>query len=122
MGNPFVHAELNSTDVAKAKGFYGQLFDWKLEDMQMPEMTYTIIKVGEGSYGVGGGIMKQMIPGAPSTWVPYVGVDDLKAATAKAKSLGAEIMVENMEVPSMGWLSIFKDPTGAITGLWQPKM
>jgi predicted enzyme related to lactoylglutathione lyase len=122
MGNPFVHAELNSTDPATAKSFYGQLCDWQLEDMQMPEMTYTVVKVGENGHGIGGGIMKQMMPGAPSMWVPYIGVSDLKTATAKAKSLGADIMVENQEVPNMGWLSIFKDPTGAITGLWQAKM
>jgi predicted enzyme related to lactoylglutathione lyase len=35
MGNPFVHVELMSTDVAKAKSFYGKLFDWNLEDMDM---------------------------------------------------------------------------------------
>jgi len=40
MGNPFVHVELMSTDVGKAKDFYGKLFDWKLEDMPMPDMTY----------------------------------------------------------------------------------
>jgi predicted enzyme related to lactoylglutathione lyase len=122
MGNPFVHAELNSTDVAKAKEFYGKLFDWTLEDMSMPDMTYTIIKVGEHQYGVGGGMMKQMVPGAPSMWVPYIGVDDIKKATEKVKSLGGKVMVENQEVPNMGWLSIFTDPTGAITGLWQAKM
>ena len=37
MGNPFVHAELMTTDVAKAKAFYGKLFDWQLEDTQMPK-------------------------------------------------------------------------------------
>ena len=73
MGNPFVHAELNTTDVDKAKAFYQKLFDWKLEDMPMEEgMTYTIIGVGEGT---GGGMMKQMIPGAPSDWMPYVAVE-----------------------------------------------
>jgi predicted enzyme related to lactoylglutathione lyase len=30
MANPFVHVELNTTDVGKAKTFYGKLFDWKL--------------------------------------------------------------------------------------------
>ena len=29
MPNPFVHVELNTTDSAKAKAFYGELFDWK---------------------------------------------------------------------------------------------
>ena len=51
MGNPFVHVELMSTDVGKAKTFYGKLFDWKLEDIDMGDMTYTMIKVGEGTGG-----------------------------------------------------------------------
>ena len=47
MGNPFVHVELNTTDTAKAKEFYGSLFDWTLEDVSMGVMgTYTLIKVG----------------------------------------------------------------------------
>jgi Bleomycin resistance protein-like N-terminal len=33
MGNPFVHVELDTADVARAKSFYGQLFHWKLEEM-----------------------------------------------------------------------------------------
>jgi hypothetical protein len=49
MTNPFVHVELNPTDVAKAKEFYGSLFDWKLEDVPMGVMgTYTTIGVGGG--------------------------------------------------------------------------
>ena len=40
MPNPFVHVELNTTDVAKAKSFYGGLFDWQLEDMPMPELDF----------------------------------------------------------------------------------
>lgn len=118
MGNAFVHAELNTTDVDKAKAFYGNLFDWKLEDMPMEGMTYTTIGVGEGT---GGGMMKQMIPGAPSAWMPYVGVEDIQAATKKAKSLGATILRDVTEVKGMGWLSIFTDPTGAMIGLWQAK-
>lgn len=117
MANPFVHVELATTDPEKAKGFYGKLFDWKLEDMQMgPEMTYTMIQPGEGT---GGGLMKQLMPGAPSAWLAYVIVDDVKAATEKAKSLGARVMKDVAEVPGMGWFSIITDPTGAALGLWQ---
>src|SRR5258708_6637696 len=119
MANPFVHVELATTDVAKAKGFYQSLFDWKLSDVDVGGgMTYTLINVGEGT---GGGMMKQMIPGAPSAWLAYVLVDDSKAATAKAKALGATVMRDVMEVMEEGWLSIVTDPTGAALGLWQPK-
>ena len=89
MANPFVHVELNTTDVNKAKAFYGKLFDWKLEDMPMSGGSYTMIQVGEGT---GGGMMKHPVSGAPSAWLAYVLVDDIGAATQKAKSLGATVM------------------------------
>lgn len=117
MANPFVHVELMTTDVGKAKEFYGKLFAWKLEDV--PGMDYTIINVGEGT---GGGLMKIPMPGMSSSWMAYVLVDDLAASTEKAKSLGASIVKEITEVPGMGSFSVMIDPTGAALAMWQPKM
>jgi predicted enzyme related to lactoylglutathione lyase len=116
MANPFVHVELNTTDVSKAKAFYGSLFNWTLEDMQSPGGGYTMIKVGEGT---GGGIMKHPVPGAPSAWLAYVLVDDIAASTKKAKSLGATVMKDVTEVIGMGSFSVLIDPTGAAIALWQ---
>ena len=119
MANPFVHIELNTTDVPAAKSFYQSLFSWKLQDMDMGEgFTYTMIDVGEGT---GGGMMKHPCPGAPSTWIPYALVDDIAAATEKAKSLGAKVIRDVTPVTDMGWFSIITDPTGAVIGLWQSK-
>jgi uncharacterized protein len=118
MANPFVHIELNTTDPAEAKNFYGHLFDWKLEDVQMGPDTYTMIKVGEGT---GGGLMKHPKPGAPSAWLAYVLVDDVAAATKKAQSLGATVAMDVTEVPGAGWFSVIIDPTGAALGLWKAK-
>ena len=116
MANPFVHVELNTTDLPKAESFYSKLFEWKLESMPGGGDPYTLIRVGDG---VGGGMMKHPIPGAPSTWLAYVLVDDIHAATSKAKSLGAEVKKDVTEVPGMGWFSIIADPTGAALGLWK---
>jgi len=120
MANPFVHVELNTNDVAKAKSFYGKLFDWKLEDIASEATggTYTLIGVGEGT---GGGLMKNPMPNAPSMWLAYVLVDDIEASTKKAKSLGGKVMKDVTEVMDMGWLSIIVDPTGAMLGLWKAK-
>lgn len=118
MANPFVHVELATTDIGKAKQFYGKLFDWKLEDMPMPDGSYTLIDVGEGT---GGGMMKHPMPGAPSMWMAYVLVDDIEAATEKARSLGAQVMRDVTPVQEMGFFSIIVDPTGAHLGLWQSK-
>lgn len=118
MGNPFVHVELMANDTAKAKTFYGKMFDWKLDDMPMGDMTYTMIGVGEGT---GGGMMKNPIPNAPSMWMAYILVDDVAAATAKAKSLGASVMKDVTQVAGAGSFSIINDPTGAMIGLWEQK-
>jgi uncharacterized protein len=119
MANPFVHVELNTTDVDKAKQFYGRLFDWQMEDVEMgPSGRYTMIKTGTGT---GGGIMKHPMPGEPSSWLAYVEVEDVAASTRKAKSLGARVIKDVTEVPGAGWLSIISDPNGAVLGLWKPK-
>lgn len=116
MPNPFCHVELNTTDLKKAKDFYSQLFNWKLEDM--PDGSYTMIRVGEGT---GGGMMNNPVPGAPSFWLSYVLVDDIQAATKKAKSLGGTVMREVTEIPGYGSFSVLADPTGAHFALWKPK-
>jgi predicted enzyme related to lactoylglutathione lyase len=118
MPNPFVHVELNTTDLDRAKAFYGKLFDWTLEDMPMPDGTYTVIKVGQGT---GGGMMKHPMPGAPSMWLAYVAVDDIHAYTGKVKELGGKVLVEVQEIPSVGWFSVIMDPTGAALALFKPK-
>jgi predicted enzyme related to lactoylglutathione lyase len=116
MPNPFCHVELNTTDLPKAKDFYKKLFDWQLEDM--PDGSYTMIRVGEGT---GGGMMKNPIPGAPSFWLSYVLVDDIQASTKKAKSLGASVMKDVTEITGYGSFSVLADPTGAHFALWKPK-
>jgi uncharacterized protein len=121
MLNPFVHVELNTPEPEKAKDFYSKLFQWQLEDMPNPAVpndTYTMIRVGQGTEG---GIRKQ-VPGGPTGWLAYVLVEDIHASTQQAKSLGAQVMKDVMEVPGTGWLSIIRDPTGAVLGMWQPEM
>jgi len=117
MANPFVHVELHTGDLTRAKAFYSALFDWNLQDMPMPGGgSYTMINVGEGT---GGGMMGD--PGVPPHWLAYVGVDDVVATTAKAKSLGATLVQDVLEVGDYGWMSIITDPTGATFALWQAK-
>ena len=119
MGNPFVHIELTTDDVDKAKKFYSALFDWKLTDMPMPDGgTYTMIEVGEGT---GGGMFKNPMPGVPPFWLAYIKVPDVEAATKKAEKLGAKVHKTKTQAGDFGWFSIVADPTGAVFALWQAK-
>jgi predicted enzyme related to lactoylglutathione lyase len=117
MANPFVHIELSTDDLSKAKEFYRGVFGWKLSDMPMgPGMTYTMVDVGTG---VGGGMQAKPMPEAPTAWLPYVEVDNVDTTIGKARQGGAHVIVERQEVPGMGALGIFVDPTGAMLGVWQ---
>ena len=121
MPNPFVHIELQTTDLAKAKDFYARLFDWKLEDLPAPGggMPYTMINVGSGT---GGGMFANPDTNVPPHWMAYVGVDDIHAYTAKARDLGADVLQDVMQVGEYGWFSVIRDPTGAAIAMWQPRM
>jgi predicted enzyme related to lactoylglutathione lyase len=117
MANPFVHLELATPDVTKAKEFYGKLFGWTFQDNDMGGgMIYSMFKPDDGP---GGGMFS--MPGAPTAWLAYVGVAEINAASAEATSLGAKIIRGPMEVPGHGWMTILLDPTGAAIALWQPK-
>jgi len=113
MANPFVHIELNTDNVAKAKKFYLKLFDWKLSTMSL---DYTGIDVGKG--GAGGGMQQKAKKNAPAMWLPYVQVEDVKKTVAKARKLGAKIEIDYLEIGDMGAIGVFADPSGAAIGVW----
>lgn len=117
MANAFCHIELSTDDVSNAKKFYRSVFKWKLSDMKMgPGMTYTMIDVGKG---VGGGMQPKQMPDAPTAWLPYVEVDDVKKTIARAAKAGARVIVDYQPLPDMGALGIFQDPRGAVLGIWE---
>ena len=117
MANPFVHLELNTPDLEKAKQFYGALFGWQFDDMDMgPAGIYSTFKPSDGP---GGGMTS--MPGGNHGWLAYVGVDDVQASTEQARSLGATVNVGPQEIPDIGWMTIFTDPTGCAIALFQPK-
>ena len=56
-------------------------------------------------------------PEIPARWTPYIGVDDTDAMCKKATDLGAKVLVEPMDVPTVGRFAILKDPQGAVFGI-----
>jgi predicted enzyme related to lactoylglutathione lyase len=117
MGNPFVHIELSTGDVAGAKKFYKKIFDWKMNDLG-PEMgNYTLIKTG--SKTVGGGMMGKMSAQQPTAWLVYAEVPSVKKTMAKAEKAGAKVVVPFQEIGAMGAIGVFVDPTGASFGVWE---
>ena len=116
----FLWDELITDDVESAKKFYGELFGWKANDVDMGQMgTYTVFKRGGGTEVAGA---MNRLPGveSPATWLPYLATDDVDMSVKKAKKLGASVQMEGIDMPHVGRLAILVDPTGAAFGLFKP--
>jgi len=113
MANGVSWFEVAGRDREALKGFYSQLFDWKLNDME--EMPYTGVEAADG--GIPGGI-GQAPDGHPGHVIFYVAVDDADAALAKVESLGGKREMGPMEIPA-GRIAHFSDPEGHIVGIWE---
>lgn len=58
--------------------------------------------------------------GVPVGWVPYVGVDDVRGATRRARDLGGHVLRDCIAIPE-GTFSVVRDPTGGVLGLFEKK-
>jgi hypothetical protein len=110
----FVWDELGTSDADGAQRFYEAVFGWTTKDMGKEFGGYRIFERGDAQVG---GLMTNPKPEIPAMWTPYVGVDDTDAMCAKAKGLGAEVIVDPMDVPTVGRFAILKDPQGAVFGI-----
>jgi len=110
----FVHVEIPTRDLRRAKAFYGKVFGWTFSDF---DRGYTMFSPPGG--GVGGGIYKvKAIPRKPGVQA-YVEVANVEATLQQIKKARGKVRRAKMEVPGFGWWAEFADPQGAVLFLWQ---
>lgn len=68
---PVVHLELHTRDLAGASSFYGQLLQWRTEQITVRRRSYHALVLGGE---LDGGIVQCGTQHA--TWLPYVEVED----------------------------------------------
>jgi predicted enzyme related to lactoylglutathione lyase len=110
---PLVHLELHTRDRAAAGSLYRELLGWRAVTVAG---SYLSLDLGSE---VGGGIVECGTD--RSIWLPYAEVDDVAAATDRAKRLGATVLLEPREGPT-GWRSVVATPAGGEMAMWQPKL
>lgn len=117
----FCWIDLAARDADAAHAFYGQMFGWAARAEPANGGSFTRLQLDGtdvGSmYQLG---RKHLDFGVPSHWTPYVRVDSVEAAMARAVGLGAEAIVRPFEVSRMARIALVFDPSGAPIGLWEP--
>ena len=95
--------------------FYGGLVGYEIEPVERPDgrLTYYL---ASGGY-TRGGIIPSPAPSVASAWLPYLRVEDVKAATRQAEAAGARVVVPPSAAVRDGSVALIVDPTGAALGL-----
>ncbi len=116
----FVWNELGTNNVKAAKEFYEKVFGWSFFDVDMGDMTYTMIKLNDREIGGIWPIPKNMESHIPPHWMTYILVESAAEALKKVKESGGNIVKEVTPAGDMGLFAVVTDPTGAIFAVWEP--
>jgi hypothetical protein len=108
-----MHFEVTGKDAAALAKFYGEAFEWQLQDVM--DGAYYMANPGEKE-GIPGGIGAAQEGGSGQVMF-YVQVADPAAALAKIESLGGSTVSEPMDVPGGPTIAHFADPEGHVIGL-----
>ena len=107
-----------TTDPDAAKHFYGDLFGWTYEDLDMNgQGTYTVIKNGDRSNG-GIRALNPQEQGTPPFWLVYFATESCDKSGAAAEKQGGQVIVPRMQIQA-GAFSVIADPQGAAFAVFE---
>ena len=84
----------------------------------MAPMDYKMLKA-EGTEVLGVMQITPEMGNFPPYWQIYFAVADVDATVAKARYLGASVMVEATDIPDIGRFAILFDPQGAVFSIFK---
>ena len=108
--------ELATTDVERAKSFYGELLGWEYET---DDSGYASIR---NAGRLNGGMREQTEQerGVPPNWLPYFTVESAAEAARRAAHAGGRTLVPTSEV-HIGRFAVIADPHGAAFAVFEGK-
>ncbi len=114
---------LATTDQKAAKGFYGSLFGWAVNDFAVgPNEFITFFKLDGRDVGEAYTLRaEQRSQGAPPHWMIYIAVESADAAASKAGQLGGKVLAPPFDIFDAARVAVVQDPSGAVFSLWQAK-
>ena len=115
----FGHIEIPTTNLEKAKKFYGTVFGWTFTHVQ--DIDYTLLHTGK--HPNGGLELVKRLPKNGQVNI-FIETEDIDATAKLIKKAKGKILSKKLSVGTMGWRLPFASPDGVILNLWQaaPKL
>ncbi|MBD3811530.1 MAG: VOC family protein [Betaproteobacteria bacterium] len=116
----FIWHDLAAADTAAAQDFYRAAFGWTATTEYANGGQF--IRLQSGGHDVGSMYAlsrKEREHGVPSHWTPYVGVENIEAATHRVEAAGGVALVRPFEVEGVARIALVADTLGSVLGLWE---
>lgn len=110
--------DLMTSDTARSRAFYCELFGWTAEEPAAEFGGY--FNFSKDGVWVAGCMAQQPGSEMPDVWSVYLTSDDAAKTAEAATANGGQIYSEPMAVGDLGTMAVLADPGGAAVGLWQP--
>lgn len=117
MAHPIVHFELSANDPRAAGEWYNKLFGWPVT---VDERWDYVMITTQDRFGGGFNPVSADMPAGTS--IVYVAADDFDATFRRIQDAGGVAVMPRQDLPGVGAIGAFKDPTGNVVGLIQPDM
>lgn len=108
--------DLSSPDPEGSARFYSGLFGWEVGEPNREARDYRTCFLDGKTVA---GIKPPDQPDLPPMWTTYVSVTDIGKVTKAVEGAGGTVLAEPVEVPGMGHMAVFADPTNAAFAVWQ---
>ena len=116
MPNHVVHFDVAADDLPRARRFYERVFGWRFRAWGPPD--FFLIATGpDDDPGIHGALTRRQHPlaaGGRNGFECTICVDDLEATRESIERHGGQILLEPMEIPSVGRLIQFHDTEGNV--------
>lgn len=96
--------------------FYSEVLGWQIEKME--GLDYWRIQVKLPAETLNGGLTHKYIPHL-NGWLMYMNVESSDSTIEKIVNHGGAVVRPKTAVPKSGWVTIVKDPSGNMFGLWE---
>lgn len=110
-------ADLQTSDVDRARAFYTGLFGWTAAEASPDFGGYFMFLRGDRP--IVGCMPSDAAAPVSDVWSIYLATDDVAKTLESATTHGGQVVVHPMPVADLGTMGFLIDPSGAGIGLWQ---
>jgi uncharacterized protein len=112
--------ELHVPDPSAALSFYRSLFGWRVQELEVPGMAYTVLSSAHGAQqDASFGGLTTTRDGMEPCWTAYFDVADVDDVVSKVQENGGSVVTPAGDVPDVGrtaWLAdLFGAPFAVLT-------